>query len=243
MGQSVILTGMVLGALPIGEYDKRITLLTKERGKITAFARGARRQSSPLLAASAPFAFGEFEVREGRAAYHVQKAEIKNYFRELTEDLSCTYYGFYFLEAADYFSQENNDERELLKLLYQTLRALLKPSLPNRLIRCIFDLKLLVVNGIYPNVYSCQNCGKREDLTDFSVARAGMLCADCASAERGIHLGESVLYTMQYIIASKLQHLYTFTVTEPVLRQLEMILSEYYGRYVAHTFKSMQFLE
>lgn len=242
MGQSVVLTGMVLQTMPIGEYDKRITLLTKERGKVTAFAKGARRPNSSLLAACAPFAFGEFELYEGRTSYNVIKAEISNYFRELVTDLDCTYYGFYFLEMADYFSQENNDEQEILKLLYQTLKALENPSLPNRLIRCIYELKLLVINGIYPNLFSCQLCGKREELTEFSVARAGMLCRECAGKERGIRLVESVLYTMQFIVSSELRSLYTFTVSEGVLRQLEQILSGYLEKYVAHTFKSEQFL-
>ena len=94
MGQEVVLTGMVLNAMPIGDYDKRITILTKERGKITAFARGARRPNSSLLAASNPFSFGEFELYEGKSSYTVSKATIKNYFRDLVMDFDAAYLGF-----------------------------------------------------------------------------------------------------------------------------------------------------
>ena len=54
----VKLQGMVMKAAPAGEYDRRVTLLTKERGKITAFARGARRMQSALSAATVPLCYG-----------------------------------------------------------------------------------------------------------------------------------------------------------------------------------------
>ena len=116
MGQNIVLTGIVLKAMPVGEYDKRITVLTKEKGKITAFARGARRPTSQLLAATGPFSFGEFEFFEGRSTYNLVKASISNYFRELSDEPEKACYGFYFLEIADFYAQENNDEKELLKL-------------------------------------------------------------------------------------------------------------------------------
>ncbi len=242
MAQSVVLTGMVLQTMPVGEYDKRITLLTRERGKVTAFARGARRPNSALLAASAPFAFGEFELYEGRSSYSVIKAEIGNYFRELTADLENTYYGFYFLEMADYVTQENNDEQEVLKLLYQSLRAIESASIPNRLVRRIYELRMLVINGIYPNVFTCQGCGKETELTVFSVVRAGMICRDCQSKGHVIEVNDSTLYTLQYIVTAKLEQLYTFTVSEEVLCRLEKIMDSYLKKYMVHTFKSEQFL-
>lgn len=147
MSQSVIVMGMVLTAMPVNDYDKRITILTKERGKITAFARGSRRPSSQLLAATNPFAFGEFEVFEGRNSYNVTKANIQNYFRELVLDLDAASLAFYFAEFAEYYCQENNDEREMLKLLYQSFRALENSRYSKELVRAVFELKAITING------------------------------------------------------------------------------------------------
>ena len=42
MREQVVPTGMVIKSAPAGEYDRRLVILTCERGKITAFARGAK---------------------------------------------------------------------------------------------------------------------------------------------------------------------------------------------------------
>lgn len=161
MRETVTLTGMVLISAPSGDYDRRLVLLTKERGKITAFAHGARKPGNSLMAASRPFSFGQFTLFEGKTAYNMQSAQIANYFDELSADMECACYGSYFLEMADYFSQENMDATEMLKLLYQSLRALLRPAIPNRLVRRVFELKAMVINGEYteePPRASSESC-------------------------------------------------------------------------------------
>lgn len=180
MGQTCILTGMIIKAAPAGEYDKRITLLTREQGKVTAFARGARRPKSSMQAATNLFCFGKFEAYEGRDAYTVVRAEIQEYFSGLYTDPDRMYYGCYFLELADYFIQPYGDGERQLSLLYQTVRALGVQSLEPRLVRRIYELKTIVYYGVAPQVFACAKCGKKENLVSFYIEHRGVLCASCA---------------------------------------------------------------
>lgn len=240
MGLAITVTGMVLTAMPISDYDKRITILTKERGKITAFARGARRPGSQLLAATNPFAFGEFELFEGRSSYNLTKASIQNYFRELVTDLDAASLGFYFMEFAEYFCQENSDEVEMLKLLYRSLRALESPHIPKELVRVVFELKAITINGEGPSVFECMHCHKTEGLSYFSVRRGGMFCEECAKQVQGRKILDSTRYTLQFVISTPVEKLYSFTVSDEVLEELKSIMREYMSFYVRHEFKSLQ---
>lgn len=206
--------GMVLQASSCGEYDKRMVILTKERGKITAFARGARRQKSPLLAAANPFVFGVFTVYEGRDAYTLAQAEVSNYFMELKEDVVGTCYGCYFMEVASYYTRENLDGAQLLNLLYASLLALSNEKLDNELVRCVFEMKAMALNGEYP--YSVT-----EDTS----------------------LQEATRYTVAYVLEAPIQKLYTFTLKPEIFRELRMVQDRLNRTGIDRDFKSLQILK
>jgi len=156
MSDRITVNGMVLSSMPIGEYDRRLVLLTRERGKISAFAKGARRPNSSLLAGSRPFSFGQFFLYEGRSSYTVYAMEIQNYFENLSLDLEAACYGSYFMEFADYYGREGTDETQMLKLLYVSLKALGKESMPKKLIRPVFELRGMAVHGEYSETPLCR---------------------------------------------------------------------------------------
>lgn len=240
-------TGMVLSAMPIGDYDKRLVILTRERGKITAFAKGARKPNSAFLACSQPFSFGEFMIYEGKNSFTVVSVDITNYFDELRKELDSVYYGLYFCELADYFTHENDDGTEVLKLLYQSLRALAVKSISNMLVRYIYELKLLTLNGEAPQVFECIKCKKEDDLCFFNSEFRGILCQSCRktiqSSVKFIPINNSTVYTMQYIITSPIEKLYTFTVNEEVRKELKECMDNYCKLYIDKKMKSLEFLE
>lgn len=213
MQDFIMVTGMVLSQAPAGEYDRRISILTKERGKISAFAKGARRPGSRFMAATSPFSFGQFKLYEGKSSYNVAETNISQYFEELRTDYIGAYYGMYFLEIADYYTRENNDEKEMLKLLYQTMRALLHPVIPDKLVKCVYELKALAVNGEYPGIPADMN------------------------------LSESASYALKFIGDVSVEKLYTFTVSDEVLTELLAVAEKYRKRFMDRQFKSLEILE
>lgn len=213
MQEFIQVTGMILKQSPMGEYDRRVCLLTKERGKISAFARGARKPGNRLTAATNLFAFGTFKLYSGKSSYTMTDADVQNYFEDLMTDYIGAYYGMYFTEVADYYTRENNDEREMLKLLYQSLRAISAPSLPNELVKCVYEIKSIVVNGEFPGL------------------------------PNDMQLQESTIYALQYIVSSPIEKLYTFTVTDSVLEELGRVASIYRKQFLGHEFKSLEILK
>ena len=183
-----------------------------------------------LVGTTGPFLFGTFTLYEGRSSYTLQQAEIQNYFGELRTDIEAVTYGFYFLEFAEYCTRENNDETEILKLLYQTMRIVVKRSISLPLIRCIFELKMICLEGEAPQAFACAGCGRTEELSRFSASRGGMLCPDCAGqAADVLPFGQSALYALQFI--------------EGTLAQLKKAAKRCVDVYIGHTFRSLEMLE
>jgi DNA repair protein RecO (recombination protein O) len=213
MQEFVNLTGIVIKAEPIGEYDRRIVILTKERGKISAFAKGSRKPGNKLMAPTNPFSFGQFKLYAGRSSYNLSEADISNYFEELRTDFIGAYYGMYFLEICDYYTRENIDETDMLKLLYQSLRALASKNFEDKLVRCVFELKSVVINGEFRGVSPKDN------------------------------LSESAAYAVDYIAKTPVEKLFSFAVKPEVLRELRAFCKKICSVAMDRNFKSLEILE
>ena len=215
MKDEIVLNGIVLSSGLQGEYDRRLVILTREQGKITAFAKGVRRPSSQLISKTQLFVMGAFTVYPGRNAYTLINVDAKEYFHELTFDMNKYCYGSYFCEMMSYFTREGDRSADYLNLLFVSLNALKKGLLPVKLIRCVFD-----------------------------PLSGGILCENCRSkAKKSIHISEDARYVLQYINGATLGNLYNFTVSDSVLEELMMITKEFLAVYVDRKFNSVEIIE
>ena len=101
MEDFITLRGIVLKHAPVGDYDWSVTIFTSDKGKITAFARSARKPGNKLSGCVEPFCFGTFKLFVGRNSYTIIEADIENYFEGFRGDLEGACYGTFFLELAD----------------------------------------------------------------------------------------------------------------------------------------------
>ena len=193
MTELTVVKGIIIKVEPIGEYDRRIVMITDDRGNISAFAKGARRTGSKFVAATNLFCFGEFALFNGRNSYTINEARISNYFSFLRDDFKSAYYGMYFAEIADYYCHENLNDKDMLTLMYQSLRALESDRFDNRLVRACYEIKAVSLQGEFRGV------------------------RDNATYEA------DTLYALDYILKTEPIKLYRFSVKENILEELVAI--------------------
>lgn len=149
MSELIEVHGIIIGSAPIRDFDKRLTLLTKEKGKMTVWAPGAKRPGSDMMAATRNFVFGTFTLKQGRTGYSLRGVQVNHYFEEIAYDLVYACYGSYILEFAGYVAQEDMEAAEMLSLVYLALKAVMNPNLPNELVRRVYELKMMQMEGEY----------------------------------------------------------------------------------------------
>lgn len=164
-----------------GEADRLLTLYTREKGKIRALAKGARKVTSRKAGHLEPFTYVTLQLAKGRDLLIVTQAETINAFLAIGEDLVKTGYASYVIELLDRFTyEEESGHPSLFKLLVDTLDRLEKESDAWVAVR-YYEMRLLDYTGFRPQLFECANC-EREILPEdqfFSFTAGGAICPRC----------------------------------------------------------------
>lgn len=243
MREEIVVTGIVLYTSAVNEYDKRLVILTKERGKITVFANGARRPNSVIRAASQSYVMGKFTITPGRETYTLHQAEVIEYFSELSSDIEKVCYAAYFSEFMSYYTREGDYCKDNLNLLYFTLKALVAGNMSYELIRYVYEIKLMHIEGQGIHAFSCVRCGDKDNLGYFDAKAGGMICSKCSPDFKTImKASPTLIYTVQYIQGTPINKLYNFTLKEDSMKELSRVVSLFRKQYIDKEFNSLEIL-
>ena len=244
------LTGIVLSEFPLGENDKRLTILSKETGKISVISRGCRKAKSHLHAISQAVTYGDFLILRSRNYNYLTSGECRDSFGDLKADLDRILYSTYFCEVAEYFTVEDQDEKEILNLLFLTFSAMKKDLIPLSLIRRIYEFRILMAAGLGMQCHACVRCGTEEGLSVLSSYHGGTLCRSCAGAPESafragsfMTLSRETLYALQYTAYLPLRELYSFQLQGQTRREYEAAVADYFRIQADHHFRSEKMLD
>lgn len=186
--RSFRLNGVVLRHADWGEADRLVTLLTRERGKVRAVAKGARKIKSRKAGHLEPFTQVALQLAAGRDLPIITQAETLEPHLALRDDLLRTGYAAYVVELVDRFTYEDETEAVgLYALLADTLGRIGAEADPWVAVRH-YEMRLLDFLGFRPHLFHCANC-KREILPEdqfFSAAMGGVICPSCGRGLPGL---------------------------------------------------------
>lgn len=198
---AVNVEAIVLRRRPLGEADKQLTLFTRERGKLAAVARGARKPTSKLAGATETCVQARFQLAQGKTFWIVTQAVLIRARARLHRQLLHAVAALYACELIDSLLEEGVPDEDLFHLLSHTLDELENsPDLFWTL--CLFENAVMNQQGYAPVLHQCARCGTQPQGAHvlFHPEAGGILCEQCAkSFNTGQRLSQQAWQTWQRI--------------------------------------------
>ncbi len=195
-GRTYRVTGINLKALPLGESDRVVTILTREQGLLRAVAKGSRKPSSKWGGRLEPFVVNDLLLARGRWSaqtdpsqrlQRIVQAETLQSFPRLGRSLAHLTAAQYLAEVALLLALPDQAQEELFVLLVEHLQRIEQAPAAEAVLPLLVHglYHLLAVGGVAPSVQACYSCG-RELVGEvfFCPQGGGLLCDPCRMAQR-----------------------------------------------------------
>lgn len=237
--------GLVVRERPSGENDKILSILTDDSGLLEVCAKGVRKANAKNAAVSQMLSYAKFCITNSRSYYILNSAEPIRIFYEIRLDVSKYALASYFCQMILFCCQRNQQNKEVLRLVLNTLHFLSSDENSNALLKSIFELRLLSEIGLIPNLIGCCRCYKYEDDEMlFDLVRGCLYCKDCGE---GIDttftrsIDKDVLHGLRHIALSDMSKLFNIRIAKDKLATLSAITEDYAAIHLDKKFSTLDF--
>ena len=230
--QLLKVNGVVLRELPMKESDKVITVLTKELGVISIYAKGAMRLKNKFHSSTGLFTYSEFILFESRGdrMYQLNEAVVKKVFYNLSSSVENIALAMYMSELVCEAVVPDEVSNDILRLYLNCLHMLCEDKWSLLMTKAAFEMRLMSDIGFRPNLIGCKRCGEYEkDIFYFDAEGGFLVCPSCKqSYDAGNLLCEPpVTLALRYLALADLEQMFSFKLKGYSLVQLSHICERY----------------
>lgn len=242
---------IVMHRSDMGEADRLLTVLSRERGKLRLNAKGARKIKSRRAGHVELFMRSKMLVAKGRGDIDiVSQVETVEAYRGLREDLTRSTYAHYVVELLDAFAEEGSEQPEMFDLLAEGLGWIATTAMRNLpLTARFFELKLLTLAGFQPQVFRCADRGEAlkeaaaNEFYGWSPSSGGVLCPDHAPGRSDAgRLSIHALKVLRHALRTEYHTFTTLTIRDSVSGEVEQAMLRYIQYVLERKVKSVEFL-
>lgn len=174
---------IILKTYPLGEADRIVAFFSRDHGKLRGVANGARKMKNRFGASLEPLAHSriQFSEKENRDLVRIQSTELLDSPMKLFEDYDRAVCAGHLVELIDRFLPEREPQDAVFRLIRMTVRAL-EQGCSIEFAACYFDVWMLRLAGVFPDLFVCSACSKRLQGDDERFLAPGLqavICADC----------------------------------------------------------------
>ncbi|AQS59893.1 DNA repair protein RecO [Desulforamulus ferrireducens] len=238
------LDAIILKSRDMREADKIITIYSIQRGKQRVVAHGAAKPTSRKRGAVQPFCYSSLLLHRGRQIDSVSQAELKEGFADLRYDLERLTAAAYLAELTDSFVGEGEPNQELFALLLSTLYLLAAGNVEMAL--RAYEARLLNLAGLQPELLGCNHCGApfKETKVWFAAEQGALLCQACAAQEKKLTVfSRGTIEVLKTLYRFELSELQQLKVSEPLRKELNILLRGYLEYHLEKRLKTTEFLD
>lgn len=240
---------LVLKQFDLGESDRLITLYTKEKGKLKAVARGARKGNKTRSGLVLPFSYHNFTLYQGRSLAKINHIESIAMNSKLRDDLDYMAYASVVSEYIERAGLEDEADQALFSLLAIILEKMAQAQKDELLFYLvIFKAKLLLLLGVKPEIENCTVCGEKVKLkkgAPISVEEGGAICKNCFNKNEHYKysfFSLTELRALYKIIFAQISQLKKVQFSNNILEKINKITEKFLIYHLELKPKSLSFL-
>ena len=185
---------IILKGMKYRETSKILTLYTRQFGKVSVIAKGARSPKSKFGSALEPmnYVLAVFYKKDSRDLHLLAQCDLMKSFRGISEEMDRLHAAMAVVELVNAVSHQEEQNEQLFMTTVQSLEEINRATKNVLHVLYCFEVRLSEILGFKPNFSTCFSCSREIDAgsvgtkgVELHLSGGGAFCSTCEHKSLG----------------------------------------------------------